>query len=383
MKEVVIDVETTSRGPKKSPGWQWRANHCVLVGTAMDGFVKQYAPSSDRPRVGFQEDTMFIGHNLGFDIGWMYRTSVDGGVPSEYALRTLLDPSIILWDTMLVQYILSAQKTTVSSLSLKKICADLNIDKDWSIHEIGNIESISESELKEYNKKDLENTKKLYDIQLKAVGAIPGGVDFVLSQLRGLKHTIVASLRGMEFNTEEAEREQEVIQATFDSCKRDITKYMRDTYPGLDWNPESNQDLGTFLFGGTKTKESHVPITQGGKEVRFKSGLKVGQLRTHKKTEDIHIRPLLSSGAAKKTAGGQWSVADDVLQAHSTDSLVIDILHMRMLKKDLSTYYKGMIEAADTFDGRIHPSYNHCITATGRLSSSKPNLQNITGGTDD
>lgn len=56
--------------------------------------------------------------------------------------------------------------------------------------------------------------------------------------------------------------------------------------------------------------------------------------------------------------------------------IVTDILEYRQLTKLKSTYATGLVKAADR-DGLIHTSFNQTITATGRLSSTEPNLQNI------
>ena len=57
--------------------------------------------------------------------------------------------------------------------------------------------------------------------------------------------------------------------------------------------------------------------------------------------------------------------------------LANDILEIRKGAKSISTYYKPYIDFE--VGGKIHPNYNHNITQTGRLSSSKPNMQNISG----
>ena len=57
--------------------------------------------------------------------------------------------------------------------------------------------------------------------------------------------------------------------------------------------------------------------------------------------------------------------------------LCCDLLDLRQLMKSASTYFDPYIERAIL--GRVHPSYNHTIAQTGRLTSSKPNMQNISG----
>jgi DNA polymerase-1 len=80
----------------------------------------------------------------------------------------------------------------------------------------------------------------------------------------------------------------------------------------------------------------------------------------------------------QKTATGQASTADSVLQELALDfELPRLIIEYRALSKLISTYTSRLTEQMNPATGRIHTSYNQAGTATGRLSSSEPNLQNI------
>jgi DNA polymerase-1 len=80
----------------------------------------------------------------------------------------------------------------------------------------------------------------------------------------------------------------------------------------------------------------------------------------------------------KKTPKGQPSTAEDVLQDLSTDhELPKLILSHRSLNKLRNTYTEKLPQQISGVTGRIHTSYHQAVTATGRLSSSSPNLQNI------
>lgn len=81
---------------------------------------------------------------------------------------------------------------------------------------------------------------------------------------------------------------------------------------------------------------------------------------------------------AKKTKTGQYSTSEEVLESLRGKHEVIDlILEFRGLKKLLSTYIDSLPSLINPRTGKIHTSYNQTVTATGRLSSSNPNLQNI------
>ena len=81
---------------------------------------------------------------------------------------------------------------------------------------------------------------------------------------------------------------------------------------------------------------------------------------------------------AKKTKTGQYVTSEDVLQQlRNKHEIVADILEHRGLKKLLGTYVDALPSLINKRTGHIHTSFNQTITATGRLSSSDPNLQNI------
>ena len=81
---------------------------------------------------------------------------------------------------------------------------------------------------------------------------------------------------------------------------------------------------------------------------------------------------------AKKTKTGQYVTSEEVLmQLKNKHEIVADILEHRGLKKLIGTYIDALPKLINPRTGHIHTSFNQTITATGRLSSSDPNLQNI------
>ena len=81
---------------------------------------------------------------------------------------------------------------------------------------------------------------------------------------------------------------------------------------------------------------------------------------------------------AKKTKTGQYSTSEEVLESLRGKHEVIDlILEYRGIKKLLSTYIDSLPLLLNPITHKLHTSFNQCITSTGRLSSSNPNLQNI------
>ena len=97
-----------------------------------------------------------------------------------------------------------------------------------------------------------------------------------------------------------------------------------------------------------------------------------------KQLGEVLFEKLKISSKAKKTKTGQYATSEDVLQKHEHDHPIIPmILEYRQLRKLKSTYVDPLPTMCDPMDGRIHTNFMQTVTATGRLSSNNPNLQNI------
>lgn len=97
-----------------------------------------------------------------------------------------------------------------------------------------------------------------------------------------------------------------------------------------------------------------------------------------KQVGDILFSKMKIVEKPKKTKTGQFVTSEEVLQAlKGKHEIVADILEHRGLKKLLGTYVDALPKLINPRTGRIHTSFNQTVTATGRLSSSDPNLQNI------
>jgi len=97
-----------------------------------------------------------------------------------------------------------------------------------------------------------------------------------------------------------------------------------------------------------------------------------------KQIGEILFEKLEIGGKAKKTKTGQFSTSEDVLESLKGKHPIVEkILEQRGMKKLLSTYIDALPLLINPQTGKIHTSFNQAVTATGRLSSSNPNLQNI------
>lgn len=103
-----------------------------------------------------------------------------------------------------------------------------------------------------------------------------------------------------------------------------------------------------------------------------------------KQVGDILFGKMQIMEKPKKTKTGQYVTSEEVLQSiRAKNPIVENILNYRGMKKLLSTYVDNLPTLINNRTGRIHTSFNQALTATGRLSSSDPNLQNIPVRTDD
>ena len=113
-------------------------------------------------------------------------------------------------------------------------------------------------------------------------------------------------------------------------------------------------------------KEIHQLV---GYEFNVSSPMQVGE---------ILFDRLKLDDKAKKTKTGQYSTSEDILEKlQSKHPIIGKILDYRGLKKLLSTYIDALPQLISPITGKVHTSYNQTVAATGRLSSTNPNLQNI------
>ena len=103
-----------------------------------------------------------------------------------------------------------------------------------------------------------------------------------------------------------------------------------------------------------------------------------------KQVGDILFEKMKIVEKPKKTKTGQYVTSEEVLlQLRDKAPIVDDILNYRGMKKLLGTYVEALPKLINSRTGHIHTSFNQAVTATGRLSSSDPNLQNIPVRDDD
>lgn len=137
---------------------------------------------------------------------------------------------------------------------------------------------------------------------------------------------------------------------------------------GVRIDTDSLSETSQILTARMKELEQRI-YSLAGEEFNIASPKQVG---------DILFGKMKIMEKPKKTKTGQYVTNEEVLQSLKGKSEIVgDILAHRGLKKLLGTYVDALPKLINPRTGHIHTSFNQTVTATGRLSSSDPNLQNI------
>jgi len=355
-------------------------NRIVMYGFKMEGkpevtghYKESHVKGMTIPPEKWKNVDILVGHNVKFDIQYLWKFHPE--------LKPWFNTGKI-WDTQLAEYILSGQthlypKLDDCSVKYGGTLKDDRIKDYWNSGV--DTEDIPEHELKEYLEWDLKNTETVFLHQVAKAEEL-GMIDLIWFQMDALLCTTEMEWNGMYFNRETAEVLSDKVGRQRDALLDKLTIVMEAA--GIrDVNPLSNDHVSLFFFGGEQKYRARVPIMDevtGMQKVYGPTAMKAGQgkFRIEDRVESIKgfLVPKKEYEAKKP---GFYKVNDEVMNDIKGDSeLALDFLKLRQLNKDINTYYKGYSDLVWP-NGLIHGSLNHCATATGRLSSTKPNMQNI------
>lgn len=149
----------------------------------------------------------------------------------------------------------------------------------------------------------------------------------------------------------------------------------------------ADMELTGVRIDDNTLKETSKAFTERMMEYERKIYEEAGQefnISSPKQVGEVLFGKLKILEKPKKTRTGQYVTSEEVLQGlKGKHPIVENILNYRGMKKLLSTYVDNLPKLVNPRTGHIHTSFNQALTATGRLSSSDPNLQNIPVRTDD
>jgi len=316
---------------------------------------------------------VLIGFNLKYDLHVIRKVA---GIQLDIGTHRI-------WDCQLAEFVRSNQKLRYPSLEGALIDHDLGHKIDVVKTEYWDkgiqTEDVPWEILSEYARVDAERTFALYKRQLEVM--TPEQIRLVW--LMGMDLLILEEMEwnGLRFNEQLcAERSEEITREI-----HEISGELSRVYPDVPINFSSGDHLSAFLYGGTITEiqKEHIGF--------FKSGQKIGEPR-YKNIEVEHqlprlVEPLPRSELKKK--GFYATNADTLLKLKPSKKTkhIIDLIQKQTrLETLLSKTYKGLIKVRTEQmwkPGELHGQFNQVTVATGRLSSSGPNLQNLDGQAQD
>ena len=140
-------------------------------------------------------------------------------------------------------------------------------------------------------------------------------------------------------------------------------------FEGVTINSAALADYAVVLRAKLEELEAEVRTMADEPELNINSSRQLGE---------VLFAKLRIAAKPKMTKTKQFSTEEEYLQGFAHDFPIVGkILEYRGVKKLLSTYVEALPELVNRETGHIHTSYNQAVTATGRLSSTNPNLQNI------
>jgi DNA polymerase-1 len=262
------------------------------------------------------------------------------GQNSKYDIEVLknygIEVKAPLWDTMIAHYLITPGRENNMDYMAETLLKYQTIHIEELIGPKGprqrNMRDLSPAEICNYAAEDADITLRLKNVlepKLKEVGAV--------ELFHNIEMPLVPILADMEYTGVKLDTKAlDEVRLTFNERMLQLEKEIYEL-AGQEFNISSPRQVGDILFGKLQIIEK-----------------------------------------AKKTKTGQYQTSEEVLQQLSSKHPIVEkILTYRGLKKLIGTYVDALPKLINPRTGHIHTSFNQCVTTTGRLSSSDPNLQNI------
>ena len=324
-KEVCFDTETDNieslEANMVGMSFSYQAKEGFYVAVPQDRAEAQAIVDQFRP---FFENKNIekIGHNLKYDLQVLENYGVNIATP--------------LFDTMIAHYLIQPEsKQGMDFLSeyylgYKPISIETLLGKKGKNQ--GNMRDLKPEEIVDYASEDADITFQLYQIFKPQIQKEHLKDLFYEMEMPLLPILSKMEREGIAIDVPHLKQLSEKLEEEAKKLEAEIKQTA-----GTEFNLDSPKQLGEVLFEYMKI-----------------------------------------SSKAKKTKTGQYQTSEDALEQYRNDHPIISmILEYRQCRKLKSTYVDPLPNLILEFDGRVHTSYMQTITATGRLSSNNPNLQNI------
>ena len=371
MKYLTLDVETTTKN-KGHPYTE--SNKLCYVGLlTSEGVYEDFKIEYDDNPYGhhlkrIQEiidaHDCLVGFNIKFDLHWLSRYGL------EFTTKRVFDSQI-------AEFILSNQLSSYPSLNDTAINYGFEGKLDVVATEYWDkgvdTPNIPEQVLRDYLKQDVEQTYKVFLAQQEYIEPYKALISLTNQDLLTL---LEIEKNGMLYDKQRSLTEGDEIQGKL----VDLDARLLTLVDYADFNPGSGEHISVVLFGGTLTVPCRVATSRTLKDGTVKVGEKWG-------TKELEfprlVQPLKGSELKK---AGFFATNEETLKQIRPSGKAKEILKLiqerAKLEKLRGTYLHGIPKLMDTMEWEhslIHGNLNQCVTITGRLSSTKPNLQNFDG----
>jgi len=317
----------------------------------------------------FTHFDLIIAFNSKFDLLWNKKL----GFESPKAV----------WCVQLAEYMLDRQKPYPSLEETAKkygLSNKLDVVKTEYWDKGIDTEHVPVEILSEYCRQDVELTYQVYTRQRAQFESRPALYRLFKLACQDLLTLVEMEWNGLKYNEELCKERVADCHALRDN----VLSLLSAVYPGVPLNFGSNDQLSAFLYGGT------IVETVKQADGFYKSGAKKGQVKYVNKDIE-HTLPRMVQPLSKSEMGKEnvFSTAEGTLKKLKgpfAKKYVPLIQQLSKVDKLIGTYYEGLPalnKEMDWPEGYLFPGYNMCVTQTGRLSSSKPNGQNLAGDVSD
>jgi DNA polymerase-1 len=324
-KQVCFDTETTNIDARQADlvgiSFSYKAREAFYVAIPQEFDA---AKSIIHEFISFFQNTGIekIAHNIKYDLKVLSRYGISVAAPTFDTMiaHYLINPEARQNMDFLAQHYLNYQAISIETLIGKKGKSQ------------GNMRDLEPSEISDYACEDADITLQLKNIFEKEIKK-PHLKDLFYDMEMPLVEVLMEmEEEGIAIDSKALAEYSKELESTLIDLDSQIKELA-----GMEFNTDSPKQMGEVLF------------------------------------EKLKI-----SAKAKKTKTGQYATSEDVLEKHKHDHPIVPlILEYRQLRKLKSTYVDALPTYCDQNDGRIHTNFMQTVTATGRLSSNNPNLQNI------
>lgn len=305
---------------------------------------------------------ILIGFNIKFDLHWLRRYGI------RFAHRRI-------WDCQIAQHIIECQCNPYPSLEGTAQywkCGEKNHDIESYWKSGIDTTGIPWDFIRDRAADDVALTDRVYNCQLNNVG----GKQAQLIRLDCLDLIVLEEMEynGIRYDCAASLKAAEELRSEIKAMDAELSAVVG--IDGINFN--SNDQLSAVLYGGKIVREGRQDY-----EFTYKDGRKAIKSRVVELVHEMSrlVAPLPKTELAKE---GYWSTGEAILgslKAKGKAKRIIEIINKRTkMEKLAGTYLEGipkLIREMDWADNIIHGNLNQCVAVTGRLSSSKPNMQNM------